>query len=95
MSRVLFSLLVTPLFLFGETLSLYGVPKMHCPLCTAAVKKSLIRLEGVRKAEVRLNTKQAAVWHEDNLSDSAIREAIKTTGYEGVLVSRETPKGTR
>lgn len=82
-------LLCLPLWLFSQTLSLYDVPKMHCPLCTSAVKKSLKTLEGVRKVEVRLNTKSAKVWHDDALSDETIRAAIKTTGYEGVLVGRE------
>jgi mercuric ion binding protein len=78
-----------PLWLWGETLSLYAVPKMHCPLCTTAVKKSLQNLEGVHKVEVRLNTKQAKIWHDDALTDAALSEAIAATGYEGTLLSRE------
>ena len=81
--------MLLPLWLWAETLSLYEVPKMHCPLCTGAVKKSLVSLEGVRKAEVRLNTKQARVWHDDTLTDAQLRAAIATTGYEGRLLSRE------
>lgn len=82
-------LLGLPLCLWGETLSLYEVPKMHCPLCTVAVKKSLKALEGVRRVEVRLNTKEAKVWHDDALSNKAISGAIAKTGYEGILISRE------
>jgi mercuric ion binding protein len=91
--RLLFTALL-PLWLWGETLSLYAVPKMHCPLCTVAVKKSLRNLEGVHKVEVRLNTKQAKVWHDDALTDAAISKAIVATGYEGRLLSRE-PLGSR
>lgn len=80
--------LLLPLWLFGEMLSLYSVPKMHCPLCTFAVKKSLKTLEGVSRVEVRLNTKNAKIWHDDSLSDKAIRAAVKPTGYEAVLISR-------
>lgn len=83
------ALLCLPLWLAGETLSVYEVPKMHCPLCTSAVKKSLTALEGVHKAEVRLNTKRAKVWHDDALSDAELKAAIATTGYEGALLSRE------
>jgi len=83
------ALLVLPLCLWGETLSLYEVPKMHCPLCTVAVKKSLKALDGVHKAEVRLNTKEARVWHDDALSDEALAGAISKTGYQGILISRE------
>jgi len=82
-------LLLLALALHADTLSRYEVPGMHCPLCTSAVKKSLVRLEGVRKVEVRLNTKRAAVWHDDALSDAALRAAIMTTGYEATLISRE------
>lgn len=78
-----------PLWLGAETLSLYAVPKMHCPLCTAAVKKSLLNLQGVHRTEVRLNTKNAKVWHDDALTSDAIAAAIATTGYEGILLSRE------
>lgn len=88
MKRLMFSALL-PLSLLGQTLSLYQVPKMHCPLCTVAVKRSLKDLEGVNRAEVRLNTKEAKVWHEDTLSDKAISGAISKTGYEGILISRE------
>lgn len=83
------ALLLLPLWLWGETVSLYAVPKMHCPLCTVAVKKSLETLKGVRRVEVRLNTKQARVWHDDALEEQALRDAIAATGYEGRLISRE------
>jgi len=83
------ALLTLPLWLWGEILSLYNVPKMHCALCTVAVKKSLKELEGLHKVEVRLNTKQAKVWHDDNISDQTLSEAIAKTGYEGILISRE------
>ena len=89
MKRLISAALLLPLWLWGETLSLYEVPKMHCPLCTVAVKKSIMNLEGVHKAEVRLNSKEARVWHDDALSDKAISGAISKTGYEGILISRK------
>jgi mercuric ion binding protein len=87
--RTAIAILLLPLWLLADTLSIYEVPKMHCPLCTSAVKKSLVNLEGVQRAEVRLNTKRAKVWHDDALSDTALKAAIATTGYEGFLISRE------
>ena len=66
-------LLLLALALHAEILSRYEVPGMHCPLCTSAVKKSLKTLEGVKKVEVRLNTKSAAVWHDGALADEALR----------------------
>jgi len=86
--KIVFLALV-PILLCGETLSLYKVSKMHCPLCTVAVKKSLNTLDGVRKAEVRLNTREAKVWHDDRLSDQKLRSAIAQTGYEGELLARK------
>ncbi len=86
--RLVLSIILLPLWLYCETLSIYDVPKMHCPLCTVAVKKSLKRLEGVNKVEVRLNTKAAKIWHDDTLEDAAIKKAVAATGYEAVFVSR-------
>lgn len=88
MKRIILATLL-PFTLWSETLSIYAVPKMHCPLCTTAVKTSLKGLTGVNHVEVRLHTKQAKIRHDDTLRDEAIREAIAQTGYEGVLVSRE------
>ena len=53
--RLVLSIILLPLWLYCETLSIYDVPKMHCPLCTVAVKKSLKTLEGVNNVEVSYN----------------------------------------
>ncbi len=86
--RVFALSILLPLWLCSQTLSVYEVPKMHCPLCTVAVKKSLQALQGINRVEVRLNTKAAKIWHEDTLEDAAIKKAVAATGYEAVLISR-------
>ena len=38
---------------------------------------------------VKLNTKEATIVHDDNLDVAKILEAIKTTSYEGKLISTQ------
>ncbi len=70
----------------AETLSVFKVPQMHCPLCTSAVKHSVKDLPGVEKVQVRLNTKTAKIWHDGSVSEAELIEAIATTGYKAVPV---------
>lgn len=81
-------LFLAPLVLWAETVSLFSVPGMHCPMCTVAVKKSLQKVEGVTQVQVRLNTKEAKVWHRNDVTEDRLLEAIKATGYEGVPLAR-------
>lgn len=81
-------LMLLPFGLWAQTLSLYEVPKMHCPLCTVAIKKSLLSLEGVVEAQVRLSTKEARILHDDAIDDAALKAAIARVGYEGILRER-------
>ena len=74
--------------LFAKESVVIDVPGMHCPVCTTAVKKALSKVEGVEKVKVTLETKKAVVEAKDGISDSVYLEAVKTTGYEGVMVSR-------
>ena len=83
-----------PLWLFAaQTVSVFKVPKMHCPMCTVAVKKSVASLLGVTKVQVRLNTKTAKIWHDERIDDARLIEAIGRTGYTAeVLYSSAEPK---
>ncbi len=76
-------------FLFADKISIITVPSMHCPLCTTAVKKAIKSVDGVKSASVKLNTKEATIVHDDNLDVAKILEAIKTTSYEGKLISTQ------
>ncbi len=78
-----------PLMLFAKEEVVIKVAQMHCPLCTTAVKKALVKVEGVEKAKVTLETKLAVVVAKDGIDDKTFLEAVKTTGYEGVMVSRK------
>ena len=87
MKKWLFLLL--PLMLFAKEEIIIKVAEMHCPLCTTAVKKALKNVEGVESAKVTLETKLAVVIAKDGIDDKTFLEAVKTTGYEGVMESRK------
>ncbi len=55
---------------------------MHCQL---RVKKAIEEVEGVRKADVNLQTKQAVVEYEEGKANpEKIKAAIREAGYEPV-----------
>jgi mercuric ion binding protein len=81
--------LLLPLMLFAKEEIIIKVAEMHCPLCTTAVKKALKSVEGVESAKVTLETKLAVVIAKDGIDDKTFLEAVKTTGYEGVMESRK------
>lgn len=60
---------------------------MHCPLCTTAIKKAIKELDGIEKVSVILNTKDVTVTYNEKTNLNQILEAIKTTSYEGVVLS--------
>ncbi|AHJ14178.1 heavy-metal-associated domain-containing protein [Sulfurospirillum multivorans] len=82
-------ILLLPLMLSAKEEVVIKVAEMHCPLCTTAVKKALKSVEGVESSKVTLETKLAVVIAKDGVEDKTFLEAVKTTGYEGVVVSRK------
>ena len=81
-------ILLMPLLLFSQEVVI-KVAEMHCQMCTTAVKKALKSVEGVESAKVTLETKLAVVIAKDGIDDKTLLEAVKTTGYEGVIISRK------
>jgi mercuric ion binding protein len=82
-------ILLLPLMLFAKEEVVIKVAEMHCPMCTTAVKKALKSVEGVENTKVTLETKLAVVIAKDGIDDKTFLEAVKTTGYEGEMVSRK------
>lgn len=65
-----------------ETIKVEGMSCMHCQL---RVKKAIEEVEGVRKADVDLQKKQAVVEYEEGKANpEKIRAAIREAGYEPV-----------
>jgi len=86
--KFLFMLLMAT-FLYAKEEVVVSVPGMHCPLCTTAVKKALKNVEGVESLKVTLQSKKAVIVAKDGISDERFLEAVKTTGYEGIIVLRK------
>ena len=54
---------------------------MSCNHCTAAVKKALEALDGVREADVSLEEKNAKVELDKDVADEALVKAVEDAGY--------------
>lgn len=85
--RLILLFIFTCTLIFGETKVAIKVEKMHCPLCTMAVKKAIKSVDGVQKVSVKLNTKMANVIFDEKKTDIlTILKAIQTTSYEGRVI---------
>ncbi|MCH8566919.1 MAG: cadmium-translocating P-type ATPase [Balneolales bacterium] len=59
---------------------------MSCASCVAGVEKSVLRLDGVSKAEVNLATEQASVYFDpEKVTQQQIAQAISDAGYEASI----------
>lgn len=81
-----------PLMLFAKEEVIIEVAGMHCPLCTTAVKKALSKVDGVEKVKVLLESRKATVWAKEGIEEKHYVDAVKTTGYTGVILSRQIVK---
>ena len=61
------------------------VPSMHCPLCTAIVRKAALSVDGVKKADVSLKERKAVVIADDNVDEKELLKAVDATGYKGEI----------
>ena len=62
-----------------------SVPSMHCPLCTAIVRKAALSVEGVKKADISLKERKAVVVADDNVDEKELLKAVDATGYKGEI----------
>ena len=68
------------------------LPTMNCAMCPITVKKALTKVEGVTKAEVNYEKKQAVVTFEDTkTSAEKLIEATTNAGYPSTIVSEKKP----
>lgn len=86
MSKVLLSILAALSINGAEQSYVIKVEGMHCPLCTAMVRKALLKVEGVNAVKASLSDKMARVEADEEVTRESLLEAIATTGYEGVFV---------
>lgn len=63
-----------------------SVPGMTCAACPITVKKALSRVEGVSKAEVTYETREAKVTFDDaKTSVQALTKATENAGYPSAV----------
>ena len=72
--------LATPASAANQTVTL-SVPGMDCPVCPITVKKALTKVEGVSKADVNFDKRQAVVTYDDVKTN--VGELTKATADAG------------
>jgi len=85
--KTIILLLITLSFGFSSKVAVIDVEGMTCPLCTTAIKKSLKKIDGVIKAKVILNVRQATVYFDEKVTKEQLLQAIKDVGYKGKIES--------
>jgi len=77
----LLAVLASPAFAAQQTVTL-AVPGMSCAACPITVKKALTRVDGVIRAEVDYDKRQAVVTFDDTKADAAkLTRATANAGY--------------
>jgi len=73
--------LSSPVWAGTKTVTL-SVPGMDCPVCPITVKKALTKVDGVAKAEVNFDKRQAVVTFDDTNTDiEKLTKATEDAGY--------------
>ena len=85
MNKIL-SILLLASVAFANQNFVIKVEGMHCPLCTAMVRKGLLNVDGVISAKASLHDKTARVETKDGVSEKQLLDAVATTGYTGEIV---------
>ncbi len=75
----------TPTLAETRTVTL-SVPGMNCAVCPITVKKALTKVEGVEKAEVSYEKKEAVVVYDTaKTTVETLKEASKNAGYPATV----------
>ena len=80
-SLALASLVATPVWAATQTVTL-SVPGMTCAACPITVKTALTKVDGVTKAEVSFENREAIVTFDDTKTNAlALTKATEDAGY--------------
>lgn len=80
-----FTAIAAPVWAATQTVTL-SVPGMTCAACPFTVKAALSKVEGVSKADVIFDKREAAVTFDDTkTSAQALMEATGNAGYPSTL----------
>ena len=70
----------------ATTMVTLSVPSMDCPVCPITVKKALTKVDGVTKAEVNFDKRQAVVTFDDAKTNvETLTKATKDAGYPATV----------
>lgn len=84
-SFALATLVAAPAWAATQTVTL-AVPGMTCAACPITVKKALTKVDGVTKAEVSFENREAIVTFDDaKTSVEALTQASENAGYPASL----------
>lgn len=79
------AVLMGPVWAASKTVTL-AVPGMDCPVCPITVKKALIGVPGVSRAEVNFNQRIARVTFDDARTRVDVQtQATRNAGYPSTL----------
>lgn len=79
---LLTTLLGTTVTYAAEATTVLNVEGMTCKFCSITVKKALEQVDGVKYAEVDLESNQATVVYDDSKTDpQALAKAVTEAGY--------------
>ena len=77
--------LSSPVWAAPKTVTL-SVPSMDCPVCPITVKKALTKVDGVTKAEVDFDKRQAVVTYDDAKTNAeTLTKATRDAGYPATV----------
>lgn len=80
-SFALCTLIAAPVWAATKTVTL-SVPGMYCAVCPITVKKALTKVDGVTKAEVSYEKREATVTFDDGKTNvQALTKATENAGY--------------
>ncbi len=64
---------------------------MHCASCSANVQKSLLKVKGVKEANVNLPLKKASVLYDESAANvKDLAEAVRKAGYKAAVSGKRT-----
>jgi len=58
---------------------------MHCASCARLIERQLLRTPGVKSASVNYSSEQAIVDCDENVSELALSDAVKSAGYRAII----------
>lgn len=79
------SMLASSVWAASQTITL-AVPGMTCPVCPLTVKKALTKIDGVTKAEVNFDKRQAVMTYDDAKTNvETLTKATADAGYPSTV----------